>query len=181
MLKLAYEYESELNYLIQNIAFNDKYKYYNYSSWWNYSIILDKDSWNNIQLVSISKDNEILGYFSARFNRSDNKISGLSVINFCNKDNIVFSKDMYKFIVSLFYKFNARKVEFSVIVNNPIEKMYNKFIKKYHGHVVGKSKKSVQLENGVFYDEKFYEIFRKDFIKYFNNKKIINEVRSLLG
>jgi hypothetical protein len=43
--------------------------------------------------------------------------------------------------------------------------MYDKFIKKYNGRVVGISKESVRLTDGEFYDVKEYEILKDKYIQ----------------
>ena len=66
-------------------------------------------------------------------------------------------------------KYNFRKIEFTVIVGNPIEKMFDKYIGKYGGRIVGIGKESVKLPDNLFYDSKLYEIFKVDFLARFNN------------
>ena len=58
-----------------------------------------------------------------------------------------------------------RKLEFTVVVGNPIEKTYDKLIKKYGGNIVGVKHKNCKLIDNKYYDEKIYEIFREDYIK----------------
>ncbi|OGO81270.1 MAG: hypothetical protein A2Y21_10715 [Clostridiales bacterium GWC2_40_7] len=77
---------------------------------------------------------------------------------------------MYKFIVDIFLKYNFRKIEFTVVAGNPIEKMFDKYVNKYGGRIVGVRKESVKLQDNLFYDSKLYELFKTDFIK--NYKKL---------
>jgi RimJ/RimL family protein N-acetyltransferase len=65
----------------------------------------------------------------------------------------------------MFTKYNFRKLEFSVVVGNPIEKSYDRLIYKYGGRIVGTYKKHTRLMDNKYYDEKLYEIFRDDYIK----------------
>jgi hypothetical protein len=46
----------------------------------------------------------------------------------------------------------------SNVVGNPAERMYDKFIEKYNGRVVGIKKNEVKLVDGKFYGLKLYEI-----------------------
>lgn len=178
MLRLAYPYQDELNKAYQSTVFQDKYKYYNFSNWWNYTIKLENNSWNNIEMVSI-KGKEILGYFNANISRCDNLVSALGVINFSTKGNIIFSKDFYKFIIDLFYKFNFRKIRFTVVVGNPIAKMYDRYIAKYGGRIIGISNNDALLQDGKYYNVKYYEIFQNDF-KYNFKKKTKRDIKMKL-
>lgn len=57
------------------------------------------------------------------------------------------------------------KIEFFVIVGNPVEKMYDRFVKKHGGRITGIRKKSVKIWTGEYCDEKLYEILKDDFKK----------------
>ena len=54
--------------------------------------------------------------------------------------------------------------------------MYDKYIEKYGGRIVGIFKEDVRLYDGEYYDHKYYEIFREEFIKKYKlkEKEIIN-------
>jgi hypothetical protein len=114
--------------------------------------------------VSVNhKTNTIIGYFNAYISHRHYKVTELNIVNF-EEPNIVFSKDLKRFVDMLFER-GFRKIEFSVVVGNPAEKMYDKFIKKYNGRVVGISKESVRLTGGEFYDVKEYEILKDKYIQ----------------
>jgi len=168
MLKLANLYVEKIQIKYQKIViFNNKYKYYNYFPYWDYNINIAKDSWNCIEMVSVDNNDHIIGLLKAEINRGSDKVSSLGIINFL-EINYIFSKDLRQFIHDLFIKFNFRKIEFSVIVGNPIEKTYDKYINKYGGNIVGITHKSIKLQDNKYYDIKYYEIFREEYIK--NNK-----------
>lgn len=101
---------------------------------------------------------------SANISRDDNSISGLSIINFENK-NLTYSKDLRQFLLDLFIKYKFRKVNFVVVIGNLIEKMYDKYIEKYGGRIVGIYKDHIKLQDGNLYDQKLYEIFPNEKIK----------------
>lgn len=163
ILKLAYTYENQLQQLFKKIIFQEKYKYYNYSNYWTYNLKLSENSWDSIEMVSVDEENYVRGFLSASINRIADSVSSLGIINFYDV-NIVFAKDLYQFIKDLFLKFNFRKIEFIVVVGNPIEKMYDKYIQKYNGRIVGIKKQSTKLQDNKYYDVKMYEIFRDDCI-----------------
>jgi len=162
VLKLAFPYKDKLNRAWQAIVFNEKYQFYYRGSWWDYTVNLDNNSWNSIQMVSVDTKDNIVGFFSASIDRESYKISGISAINF--KDvNITFSKDLYRFLSELFTKYNFRKIEWRVIVGNPAEKLYDKIIKKYGGNVIGIRHETIITTDGIFRDEKEYEIFKYEY------------------
>lgn len=165
MLKLAYTYRDKLNLAYQQIVFNDKYKYYNCTNYWSFDLKLNEDSWTDISMVSVDEDDNIRGFLRADIDRSANKVSCLGVVNFY-ETNVVFARDLYQFLKDLFEKFNFYKIEFCVVLGNPIEKMYDKYIQKYGGQIVGTFKQSVKLQDGEFADIKHYEIFRDEYLKH---------------
>jgi len=143
-------------------VFKDKYKYYNNNNYWNYEIELKKDSWNQVEMVSVDKNDKVIGYLCAYFERSSNKVSGIAAINFQDV-SITFSKDFYKFLINLFEVHNANKIEWTVVVGNPAEKLYDKLIDRFGGMVVGINHKTTILGDGKLYDMKEYEIFKCDY------------------
>lgn len=170
MLKIAYKYKNQLQNQYDQIVYKDKYKYYNNSNYWVYDLEISEDSWNCLEFVSIDKENNILGYFKANINRATNSVISLSIVNFADKCNIIFSKDLYKFLLNLFLLYDFYKVSFEVIIGNPIQKMYDKYIDKFGRRVVGIKKYDVILHDNKYYDLKLYEIFKSDFMHKYNSK-----------
>jgi len=114
---------------------------------------MEKDDWNKIQKVSVL-DGNVIGYFSATISQVTNSVSEVSAINF-GHPRFTFSKDLRDFLLSL-SKFN--KINFSVVVGNPIESMYDKYVGSVGGRVVGTFNNDVKLINGRLADRKWYEI-----------------------
>ena len=77
------------------------------------------------------------------------------IINFSDK-KITFGKDIGQALDEIFTKYNFRKLKFSVVVGNPIEKSYDKLIHEYCGRIVGTFKDHTRLIDNKNYDEKFY-------------------------
>lgn len=164
MLKTAYLYQEELNKKISEIAFSPKYMFYNFATYWNFNYKLADSSWQSLQFVSVNKENNVIGFFTAEIHRDFDKICNLGIINFQER-NLVFSYDLKIFLDSLFVKFNYRKIEFSVVVGNPIENAYDKITLKYGGRIVGIQRESAKLMDQKYYDLKMYEIFKSDYEK----------------
>ena len=162
MLDLAIKYESQLQELFCNIFFKDKYKFL-YSSSYRDKYIAETSTWNKHEFVSV-KDGKIIGYLKYCIDRDSNTAYGIQVVNFY-EPNVIFSKDLNQFLHEIFDKFKFRKLKFCCFVGNPIEKMYDKFIVKYGGRIVGIYKEDSKLIDGNYYDSKEYEILRKDYLK----------------
>lgn len=167
MLKLAFPYKHKLEEEFLKTIYNDKYKYYHCSSWFNYQLKLSEDSWNEIEMVSVDTNDNVLGFLAATIRRDSDKVTSLRAINFYDL-NYTFAKDFHEFLVRLFELLNMRKIEFTVVIGNPAEKMYDKYIEKYGGKITGYYRETVKLYDGNFYDMKSYELFREDYLR---NKK----------
>jgi hypothetical protein len=116
------------------------------------------------QFVSLNKDKQILGVIGYHINRSNDYADNLWIMNF--SDNvIVFGIDVRRAIDNLFMKYNFRKITFTVVIGNPVEKSYDRLVSKYGGRIVGTYKENVRLMDNKFYDEKLYEIFRDEYIE----------------
>jgi hypothetical protein len=59
-------------------------------------------------------------------------------------------------------------LSFDAIIENPIEKTYDKLVLKYGGKIVGIREKEINLVDGKYYDIKEYEILAE---KYFQMNK----------
>jgi len=162
MLKLAYPYKEKLQQKYNEIIFQDKYMFYNCENYWDYEFKLSESSWNSIEMVSVDSKDNIIGFFRASISRSSDKVSSLGVVNF-HDANPVFAKDLKQFIYGLLFKFNFRKIEWTVVIGNPAEKIYDRFISKYGGNITGTTKETVKLQDGEYYDMKGYEVFRSEF------------------
>jgi hypothetical protein len=165
MLKPAWAYKDKLQAEYSKIVFSEAYRFYNNANYWKHEVELSKDSWVHIEYVSVDNTDNVVGYMGADISRPENYVDGLSALNFKSKGNVVFSKDFYEFLDSLFTKSDFYKMTFYVVVGNPIEKMYDKFTSKYGGRIVGHYKKHVMLDDGKLYDRKHYEIFKEDYLK----------------
>lgn len=177
MLDFAYKYKDQLKELyLKNVVGNEKYKYWNYRSYWDFEYIdslLQKTTWNDLIKVSIF-DSKIYGLFSCDIDRASLALTSVHALNFyLDKISIGFIRDFEEFVTSLFEKDKFNKIEFSVILGNPAEKLYDSFIKKWNGCVVGTFHKTTKLVDGELYDKKMYEIFREDYLKseYYKNKE----------
>jgi hypothetical protein len=166
MLKIAYYYKSKIQEEYQKIIYNPKYKFYVCSSYYNYEFdVGGNTNWANIEFVSVDKDDNVIGFLGASVNRDIMKVDSLRIINFKEKGNITFSKDLNQFLHELFTVHNFNKINFSVVCGNPIEKMYDKYCIKYGGRILGTYKDDVKLTDGKLYNLKIYEILKEEYLK----------------
>ena len=162
MLEPAIKYRNQLESVQYDIWFNDKYKYWNSNVFYD-SMQIDTDTWGRHQFVSVN-NGEVLGYIEYSISRTNNSVSSLSIMNFSD-NKIVFGKDLIQALKDIFVKYRFRKINFSVIIGNPIEESYDRMIEKYGGRIVGIYKDDVVLIDGKYYDRKLYEILASE---YFN-------------
>ena len=167
MLEPAIKYKEQLEKLQYEIWFNDKYKYWVCDVYHN-TLSIDADSWNRHQFVSVI-DNKIIGYISYRVDRSNNNVHDLSIINFTD-NKTAFGIDLGQALKDIFEKYKFRKINFYVVVGNPIEKSYDKMIKKYGGRIIGTKKEDAKLIDGEYYDTKLYEILSTEYFESIKNK-----------
>lgn len=163
-LDVANKYIDELEELYYSTWHDEKYKFY-FNSCWREKFEISDSTWDSSNFVSLDKEGTVIGLIGYQIDRADELIAGLWIINF-SKNKITFGRDVGQVLDEMFTKYNFRKLEFSVVVGNPIEKSYDKLIHKYGGRVVGIYKDHTRLIDNKFYDEKLYEIFRDDYMKH---------------
>lgn len=165
MLRPAGLYENELKLLFTEIAFDEEYMFANTDSYREEFKIASEGTWNRHQFASVNSDGDIVGYMEYRINRDSLATSSLQAINF-KKDglNATFGKDLRQLFMDLFMKFKFRKLNFSVVVGNPAEAFYDKYIEQMGGRIVGIYEEDVKLFDGNYYDLKIYEVLRDGFM-----------------
>lgn len=164
MLKPAGMYEDQLKKLFAEIAFDEEYMFMTTSSWrdtWTPSA----DTWSKHEFVSVNEENEVVGYLSYNVDRDALTTNRLQVINF-RKDglNRVFGNDLRRMFTDIFLKFQFRKLNFMVVIGNPAEAFYDKYVEKMNGRIVGYYESDAKLIDGNYYDVKIYEVTRDNFI-----------------
>jgi len=163
MLDFAMSHENDLMRLIRKTWLRPEYKFYYQGSYYE-ELEIDESTWGSIQMVCSGQYGVVIGYLEATINRDSNKVSNISLVRFNNdKDySIVWAKDVSTFLENLFKIHKFRKIEFYVIVGNPIEQQYDRFVKKHNGRIIGVSKEAIKLWDGKYYDKKMYEIMRPE-------------------
>ena len=71
MLEVAIKYADELKEKMYDIWLKDKYKYYNFCTYYQ-DIELDGETWNKHEFVSVSKKEGVIGFICYEVNRQAN-------------------------------------------------------------------------------------------------------------
>ena len=164
MLRPAILYKDKLTQtMVDKCWFNDHYKYFNQG--WNSIEKIEEDSEKQHQFVSINEQEQICGIIFYYIDRQSRSVCGLNAASFVNANDLSFAKDLLQAIDDIFCKFNFRKLNFGVVVGNPVERSYDSFIRRYNGRVAGYYKEDTMLYDGTYADIIVYELFREDYIK----------------
>ena len=83
MLEPAIKYKDQLEKLQYDIWFQEKYKYWNCSVYYE-AMNIDINTWNKHQFVSVVNGN-VIGYIGYNILREDNSTYSLSILNFTDK------------------------------------------------------------------------------------------------
>lgn len=167
MLDVAIRHKEELISLFQSIWFEDRYKYWNYDSYFQ-DISIKDDTWNQHQFVSLDNEGKVRGYIGYSVRRDVERVYELSAVNF-NSQDLAFGLDLKQALEDIFLKYNFNKINFTVVIGNPAEKHYDSICKKLGGRIVGTRYDDTKLFDGKLYDVKLYEILKSDFEK---NRKV---------
>lgn len=162
MIDIAIRHTEELVDKFRATWFEDKYKYWNFTNYYE-DWKPGENTWNNHEYVILNSSNEIVGFIGYEINRANEYVTGLNIINFTD-DCILFGVNVMRVIQDIFEKFHFRKLCFSVVVGNPIEPKYDCLVDKFGGRVVGIQEKHVRLMDGKWYDVKMYEILEENYI-----------------
>ena len=163
MLKPAIHYADILPKLYQSIWFNDKYKYYNYNTTWrNFNVSDRSDDWH--EFASVDSQGNVLGLISYYVVRCVPKAQSFGTLSF-KSGSVIFGRDLLQSIDDIFVKFGLHKLDFSVVIGNPIEKTYDRLCEKYGGEILCIERDETRLQDNKLYDVKRYTITRENYLK----------------
>jgi len=162
MLARAYQHKESIMRLVSK-SIDDPYYDYLWGHYTDFNMNIADGNFYNQQWVSLDSSFNVIGYLGAEIDRSCNCVSSIIIANFCKEQTATFSLDLKEFFFRLFFRYNYSKVNFSVVVGSRNEIIYDKFIKRYGGRVVGTFRNHKMLQNGSLVDMKYYEITRGEF------------------
>ena len=124
---------------------------------------IQDSNWNKHQFVSLENGYNIVGYLEANIDRTIRSVDSLAIINFKKTWSPTFSKDLKEFVFLLFFRYNYEKINFFTNTNTRNEKIYDKFVNRYGGRIVGTFMRHKMLQSGIIVDCKHYEITKEAF------------------
>lgn len=161
-IKLAKPYEERLNKIWSEVCYDEKYMYYDINMERS-PIVINESTWNGLSYVCVDSEDNIYGYIAYTTVRDIRmSVHSLRAVNFSG-NKFAFARDLKTVIDEIFFKFNFRKISWSVIPGNPIERSYDNLCKRFGGRIVGTEKDAVALMDGKLYDYKMYELFKTDY------------------
>jgi len=166
MLAYAFQHKSELMKARAKSLSLDKNKYFYSNGFTDYTLDIEESDWNKLQMVSVLECGAVIGYFNSSFDRPSKKASGIEAINYSFKNNVVFARDLYAFLDGLFVNYGLNKIEWSVLIGNPIEAMYDRVAKRYGGNAFGLAHQACALKDGTLCDVKYYELMRCEYMQH---------------
>ena len=154
MIKPAKIYETELNTKLQGTMLDPYYK------WWHMTykdaiITVESTFWSKTQIVGVH-DGKVTSYFSAIWDRPGNYVDNFICANFCRDHKVWFAADMKAVFNYLINEENAKKIRWVCVKNNPINKSYEKLVKKFGGRIIGTERYGAHC-CGHNYDLVYYE------------------------
>ena len=165
MLKPAILYKEALISCYAKSSMDKRDQYFT-EQYWSWDITNKDSNWDGHQFVSVDNSDNVVGFLAATVDRGCHFLHSLGAIRFLkeSKYDILFARDFKEFfyLIFRFYKYN--KINWTVVIGSPHEKMYDKFVNKYGGRIVGYKKDNWRLQDGTICDLKMYELMRKDFI-----------------
>ena len=114
--------------------------------------------------MSFDTQGNVIGLIIYEVDRVYEIAFDFGAINFTD-NKVVFGKDLFKVLDDIFCKFNIPKMEFCCVIGNPIERSYDRMIKKFGGNIIGVRKQHCKLHDNQLYNDKIYELFRDNYIK----------------
>ena len=133
MLTRAILYEEQLKKKYIEATSDDYFKFYFSSAHRSFNLdVCNNDYWT-IQMVSVDKNNNIIGFMSVSIDDDSKVVNNFGLINFTKKPNIIFSSDVMKFLRMLRDNYNASKFEFNAFVDEAKKAVTKDIPTTYHG------------------------------------------------
>jgi RimJ/RimL family protein N-acetyltransferase len=161
MIDLAIRHKDEVEDLLQLTAFDLKYKYYHSSGYANLTYKPSEYTWAGTEFVFIDKHGKVTGFINLSISNPEYNAT-ISIFN-VGGGGLSFLTDLAELCDRMFCEFNINKLSWSLLVGNPAEKLYDRFISQHGGRVVGIKKKHNTSMARELCDVKMYEILKEDY------------------
>jgi len=172
MIDIANKYADELKKKFFDTWGKERYKYWQINGYDKGCPEFPETNYGEVHFV-IKNADEIIGYVSYNINRQTRCVWGFEAVNFSDNKTL-FGLSLFRILKNVFEKDGFNKINFNVVIGNPIEKSYDKFIELYGGRIVGVYNEDIIISDGTLCDYKLYEIMKVDYLR--NKKLLTNKI-----
>ena len=130
------------------------------------------NTWQHENFVVIS-NNQILAYFESFWSKPLDIITSFRIIFFEKKKTLYIVKAIFEYFEHVFINRGCKALNWIVAEKNfHAHRIYDKLIRDYFGHVVGKRHNGQMAYNGEVSDVILYEVTQEEYLEWRNlNKK----------
>lgn len=112
---------------------------------------------------------KIIAYFEGSWNKQLNTINGCRLIMFDKTKGNIVAKAIFQYLDYLFIARGCNSYSWIVAEKNEhAKKIYDKFIKKYFGHIIGYRHYGQKAYDGEISNVFLYEITKEEFFEWKN-------------
>lgn len=147
MLKLAHEYEKELNSLLYQHFYDKKNQWYYGGEDHKQRMRIASDK---VQFVSVDKDGKFNGFISCRYRKEEHKIAGLVLISF-NNNNPMLMKDLIAFFYTMYKEYEVESLSFAIYRDAPFYPQALKAMNKFGKPIIEQSDRRYKLADGLLH------------------------------
>lgn len=128
------------------------------------------NTWQHENFVVIS-NNQILAYFESFWSKPLDIITSFRIIFFEKKKTLYIAKAIFEYIEHVFINRGCKALNWIVAEKNyHAHRIYDKLIRDYFGHVVGKRHNGQMAYNGEVSDVILYEVTKDEYLEWKNKK-----------
>ena len=162
MIDFANKYVDKVNDFLMKTSMDIKYKYFHVDNYSKITYEPEKTTWSKIDFVYLNEKKEVTGLIGVKLERPY-PVANITMIH--DGGGFDFIIGVKQLIKKLFIDFNIPKITWSVLIGNKAEVLYDRFIIRNGGRIVGIFHKHKMALDGEICDLKMYEMLREDFIK----------------
>jgi hypothetical protein len=166
MLIRAFKRDKDLKELLEKEFDNKEYSKYYFTTDYFRQISIDESEYYGFNYISVDKSQKILGFIGCEYNRESSTVSSCNLINLSEKPNIIFVKDVFSFVKKLFVEIKVDHITWYCMKGNPAEKIYDKFIDKYHGNKSSVIPRFYYKKSMGYVDAYIYTLTKENYFNY---------------
>ncbi len=165
MLVNAFLKEAQLQKALYKVWYDPDYQWY-FADPAHYPFNLNHDTGDETArcFASVNKAGKVIGMMGYGVYALARYATHFYAIRFPGGDRLTFGRDLHQVVDDIFNVFNMNRLGFAVVMGNPAEKMYNRYLDAMGGSVVGIEKEVALDMAGNLCDRKIYEVLRKDYL-----------------